>query len=221
MFSVAELLTPLFNTGSVDVELARRMAVSAIDAYQPETRADFINVGRTIAFSMAALALLGSAASADMTMSQKLRTLGRANALNRSADQSERTMMQRRRYQQASPSAEPPDLAAEYLAADRESDDAELQVAIVEALREHRTHRVTATTAATSEAAAAAPTPATPRPPQAVPIHPPVTPSVTAMRYGGPRSDHGQPTTVRYKETLLRHSAMQRVAGQGGSQQSV
>jgi hypothetical protein len=219
---VAELLTPFFNTGSVDLALARHTAVSAIDAYQPETRADFINVGRTIAFSMAALALLGSAASADMTMSQKLRTLGRANALNRSADQSERTMMQRRRYQQASPSAEPPDLGADHLAADSQADDAELQAAIVDALREYRTHRVTTTaTGTTSEAAPAAPSPTTPQPPQAVPVHAPVMPSVIAMHYGGPRSDDGQPTTIRYRETLLRHSAIQRVAGKGGSRQSI
>ncbi len=46
---------------------------------------------------MAALALLGRGATDDMTITEKLRSYGRANVLNRSAEQSERSMMQRRR----------------------------------------------------------------------------------------------------------------------------
>jgi hypothetical protein len=45
-----------------------------------------------------------------MQMPEQMRAYGRANALNRSADQSERTMMQRRRLQKADPLAERPDL---------------------------------------------------------------------------------------------------------------
>ena len=113
MFGIADQLIPLFKIGTIDVPLAREMAVSAITAYAPETRADYVNIARTIALSMAALSLLGTAASQDMTMPEKMRTFGRANALNRSADQSERTMMQRRRYQRANPPGEQPDHESE------------------------------------------------------------------------------------------------------------
>ena len=88
ILTAAEHLIPLFQSSAIDIPLARKMAFSAIEAYRPETRADFVNVARTIAFSMAALALLGQAASQDMTMPEKMRAFGRANALNRSADQS-------------------------------------------------------------------------------------------------------------------------------------
>jgi hypothetical protein len=137
MFTAADHLIPLFKTGSIDVPLARQMAVSAIEAYRPETRADFVNVARTIAFSMAALALLGQTTSADMTLPEKMRAFGRANALSRSADQSERTMMQRRRYQQTNPPAEHPDPKSEHFAPDTLIDDAKLQADIAGAMREY------------------------------------------------------------------------------------
>jgi hypothetical protein len=110
MFAAAHHLLPLFRIGTIDDRLARQMAVSAIEAYHPETRADYVNVARIIAFSMTALALLGKTASPDMALPDQMRAYGRANALNRSADQSERTMMQRRRHQKANPPAEQPSL---------------------------------------------------------------------------------------------------------------
>jgi hypothetical protein len=110
MFAAAHHLLPLFKIGTIDDRLARQMAVSAIEAYEPQTRADYVNVARIIAFSMTALALLGKTANPNMPMPEQMRAYGRANALNRSADQSERTMMQRRRLQKANPSGERPDL---------------------------------------------------------------------------------------------------------------
>jgi hypothetical protein len=110
MFAAAHHLLPLFRIGTIDDRLARQMAVSAIEAYHPETRADYVNVARIIAFSMTALALLGKTASPDMALPEQMRAYARANALNRSADQSERTMMQRRRHQKANPPAEQPNL---------------------------------------------------------------------------------------------------------------
>jgi hypothetical protein len=110
MFAAAHHLLPLFKIGTIDDRLARQMAVSAIEAYEPQTRADYVNVARIIAFSMTALALLGKTANPNMPMPEQMRAYGRANALNRSADQSERTMMQRRRLQKANPPGERPDL---------------------------------------------------------------------------------------------------------------
>jgi hypothetical protein len=212
IFTAADHLIPLFKTGSIDLPLARQMAVSAIEAYRPETRADFVNVARTIAFSMAALALLGQTASADMTLPEKMRAFGRANALSRSADQSERTMMQRRRYQQANPPAEQPDPKSEHLAPDTLIDDAKLQADIADAMREY----LAARPPPKSEAAGLQPVPATPgtaapMPPQ---IAMPVQPPETAIHYSGPRSGSRQPRTAPYKAELLQHSAMQRVAGE-------
>ena len=88
MFIAARGLVPLFKIGTVDTDSALRAAASAIEAYRPETRADYVNIARTIAFSMAAVTLLGQAAAADIPMPQKMHAYGRANALHRSADQS-------------------------------------------------------------------------------------------------------------------------------------
>jgi hypothetical protein len=110
MFAAAHHLLPLFRIGTIDDRLARQMAVSAIESYHPETRADYVNVARIIAFSMTALALLGKTVSPDMALPEQMRAYGRANALSRSADQSERTMMQHRRHQKANPPAEQPSL---------------------------------------------------------------------------------------------------------------
>ena len=132
LLSVADQLIPLFPAAAGDFWLARKMAASAIEAYAPETRADYVNVARTLAFSMSAIALLGQAAAPDLTMAEKLRAFARANALNRSADQSERTMMQRRRYHQANPYAEQP---AQPPAPGPDPDDAEAEAAIAAAMQ--------------------------------------------------------------------------------------
>jgi hypothetical protein len=96
---LADHLAPLFVTSVSALPIARLMAGRAIAAYQPQTQADLISIGRIIAFSMSALAALGRAASEDMAPALQLRYLGRANTLNRSADQSERAMDRRRRSQ--------------------------------------------------------------------------------------------------------------------------
>ena len=84
---ITSQLVPLFRSATTNDALAYKMAISAIGSYQPESRPDFVNAARTIAFSMAALALLGSAASPDMTMTEKMRVLrpgNRAEPLRRS-----------------------------------------------------------------------------------------------------------------------------------------
>jgi hypothetical protein len=135
MFGAADHLVPLFAQGSINGRNARLMALRAIEAYEPETRADWVNIARTIAFSMAALALLGLAAGKDVTMPEKLRAFGRANALSQSADLSERTMMQRRSYRQANPRVEYPASTAPAPEPDPEFDNAAMEAAIAEAIQ--------------------------------------------------------------------------------------
>jgi hypothetical protein len=141
MFTAADLMIPIFIKAAMgDAALARQMALIAIEDYQPTTRADYVNLARTIAFSMASIALLGQAASPDMALPEKMRALGRANALNRSADQSERTMMQRHRFQHAKPGAKPADLGAAAHAAQAAApqiSDADLEASIAEAMKEY------------------------------------------------------------------------------------
>ena len=209
MFTLADHLIPLFKTGSIDTTLAHRMALSAIQAYQPETRADYVNVARTIAFSIAALALLGKATSEHITIPEQMKVFSRANALNRSADQSERTMMQRRRYQQSYAPPEQPGHASEPPASDTQIDDAEIQDAIADAIKEHAAAR----TPCNPKAAAPEPAPAVPRtaPPQPS-VQPPIVTAVAAIRY------NSQPQPTPFKAELLRNSAIQRVIAQNATQ---
>jgi hypothetical protein len=209
MSSVAELLIPLFKTSSIDRQLARQIAASAIEAYCPETRADFVNVARTIAFSMAALALLGKTASDDLTMPEQLKAFGRANALNRSADQSERTMMQRRRYLQTTLPAEQPDYEPDVPRV--EIGDTEMQAAITEALNEYLAHGgPTGTEVTTSDPAQAAP--------PLNPIQIPAASSTSAIRYPTPRTEAVRPWTAppwtgSFKSGLLAQSALHNPVG--------
>ena len=146
LFIVSQHLMPLFKVGTIDNPLARQMAASAVDAYHPETRADYVNIARTIACSITSLALLGKTAAPDMPPAEKIRAISRAIALNRAADQSERTMMQRRRHHKANPPSEIPNLlptpkqaAPEPTAAKPQSDsvDAEIQAAIANVMQEY------------------------------------------------------------------------------------
>lgn len=227
MFTVASHLVPLFKTGPGGAHLARQMAISAIEAYHPETRADFVNLARTIAFSMAALVLLGRAVAGDMTIPEQMRAFGRANALNRSADQSERTMMQRRRYQQANPMAEQPKPPVPVPDTGTEADDAEMQEAVAGIMKEFRaTIGPTNTEAVPPEVfPAPAPTPpkaVTPRPSHIVGlIQSQVAAPATAIHDTGPKPNAGQLRTAPYRTELLRNSAMQTVVGASVAQHPV
>jgi hypothetical protein len=217
MFTISDHLVPLFTTGSVDANLARRMAVSAIEAYEPESRADYVNVARTIAFSISALALLGQAAAPDVTMAEKMRAYGRANALNRSADQSERTMMQRRRQTdlragEMDSTSEPPEADPDL--------DAAVEAAVAEAMDLCRAARNAARTdvaAATSERLSDAAEPAAALAAALAPaaglVRTPTAEPSGTIRYGGLPPGAGQSPTTPYQERtlkgeLLRHSAM-------------
>jgi hypothetical protein len=194
-FAVADQLIPFFYKGTQDADLARAMARSAIQAYGPETRADFANIARTIAFSMAALALLGQAAEEDMTMAEKMRAYGRANALNRSADQSERTMMQRRRYRHAHAEPEPPP-------PEPDIDEAEIEAAVAQAISQ----AINLTKSVKTDPPRPTPAPEATKPPTRSPI----------IRYDNPIPATAQSRTASHRDQLLHHTAIQRLAEQTG-----
>jgi hypothetical protein len=214
LISVAVQLVPLFTVAAAgDIPLAHQMAASAIEAYAPESRADYVNVARTLAFSMSALALLGKAAAPDLPMPETLRAFARANALNRSADQSERSMMLRRCYLQANPHPEQP---AQPPAPGPDPDDAEAEAAIAAAMQIYAACISAQPEAMASETAPApAPQASTPPPAPAVSLAPPVTAATaSAIRYAAPAPDATQVRGAPHKDELLRHSAMPHVAEQ-------
>jgi hypothetical protein len=154
-------------------------------------------------------------------MPEQMRAYGRANALNRSADQSERTMMQRRRLQKANPLGERPNLIGANPTTPNptvpdpattpdptETADAQIAAAVAGLMREYQSAAI-----ATPSPAAASQAPA--QRPAAVPLHyngpRPVTPSSPQSVQAGP------PRTTSYKQELLQTSAMQRAPGQSGA----
>jgi hypothetical protein len=205
----ASQLVPLFRTKSTGYRGAHKMAMSAIAAYHPEARSDYVNIARTIAFSMAALALLANAATADMPMPDLMRVYGRANALNRSADQSERTMIRRRTYHAANPPAELPawmDPGLESPESEAPADDAVIQAAVAEAMREYDAAVTPPPAEAPPQFGPAAP--ATGTNPAAAPHY-----AIRGTGLPSPRPSSGiarpdQPRTTPYKTTLLRNAAM-------------
>jgi hypothetical protein len=214
--SLAGLLIPLFQGGAIDAPLARQMAIDAIEAYDPETRADFVNAARTIALSMTALALLGAAASPDMTMAEKMRASNRANALSRSADQTERTMMQRRRDQQANPSTGKS--ATEPAEPDIEADVAAIEAGIAKMIQEYCTAPSPTATRASPPKPPAAPAAARSQPaPAQNPFVSPATTPATAIHHRAPAFDAALFQSTAFKEMQLRSSAIQRVAALAGA----
>lgn len=200
MLNLTEILIPLFQNGPIDATLARQMAGSAIESYRPQTRADLVNVARTIAFSMTAIALLGAAASQDMTMAEQMRAFGRANALNRSADQSERTMMQRRRHQQANPPVDPPAERPQPAEPDRPVDDAGVQAEVAKIMQEYL-----------------AIPPATPIA-RALDVKRTASASPQPAVNGGLAYDAVTRRTTPLKQALMQNTAMQHEIGRSGAQ---
>lgn len=212
MMSVSDLLIPFFDRPGLHEDFVSKMAGCAIDAYGPESRADHINIARTVAFSMASVALLAKAvASQDMPLKDQLSVASRANALHRSAGESERSMMRRRQYDKANPSGERPDLWASASQAASEPERAAsspaeastLQVRINDMLKVY--HEALASEQPTSEPAPASiPQPSgagrTPKRPQATAIHD----AAPAL----------QPETISLRQLLARSTAMPPLNGQ-------
>ena len=130
---IASLLTPIFHDADTDELFAYQVACRSLQAYEPETRADFVNAGRTIAFSLASLVVLKEAFNPALQLEDKKRVAIHANALNRSADQAERSMMERRRYRRAYPTFPVPEPAAP------EPDDAQAQTQVAQAVTAYAT----------------------------------------------------------------------------------
>jgi hypothetical protein len=158
---LADYLVPLFVTDAEDMRAARLMAVRTIAAYLPETQADLINIGRTIAFSMSALAALGRVASEDMPPALQLRYFARATVLNRAAEQSERSMERRRGVQRSS--APPPevaqtatDLGDGAAEPDLASAEVAIEAAVAEAIRNYTAKRQSAASRTPANMATAA-----------------------------------------------------------------
>ena len=199
LFSVAGQLAPLFETKDTDPDDARQCAMSALAAYHPESRADFVNIARILAFSMASLAALGMAVANDLPPAAKMRYFGRANALNRSADQSERIMMQRRREQRANPCAElPAHLRPRPADPEPSPDDAAIDAAVEEAMAAYRATKVSPPAEEPAPRVQTSTQPA-PRPFDTQPAQPPI-----AIRAAIP----GQAPTTPYKQSLLQCTAM-------------
>nr|WP_294509426.1 hypothetical protein [uncultured Rhodopila sp.] len=218
-FAAAEHLIPFFRIQIADTPTARRMAHSALDAYYPESRADFINAARTIAFSMAAIALLGKAtATPNLTMPEQLRAYGCANALNRSAEQSERSMMVRRAYLHANPQPERPPIPPAESTTISPQDEAEIEARVAEAMQEYR--------------AACARSAAEKQPPQAEAPNPQPAPSAeppfrtpasleAALRSAMPGFDAEAGRVTPITDGLLRRGARDGVPGPNGVQRTV
>jgi hypothetical protein len=228
-FAAARHLIPIFQGGPVDRDLAMRMAHSAVDAYNPQSRSDCVNAARTVAFSMAALALLSRVAREQMPLPEELRAFGRATALNNSADQSERTMMLRRGTQKPKPPASQPAKQAQPRPPEppvRESrapethvpethvpethvpethvDEAEIEAIVAEAMKDIRA----GATAAPRPAAAGnqvQPTPAN---------------LEAAIRAGVPVFDAAASRGASLKKDLLRNTAIERVGAQNAARRT-
>jgi hypothetical protein len=209
--ALADQLIPFFFPGTKDPDMACSMARIAILAYEPETRADLANIARTIAFSLAALSLLGQAAEEPMTMPEKMRAYARAVSLNRSADQSERTMMQHRRYRHAradAPAPRPPAPAPE-----SNLTDAQIEAAVAKSIMQ----AVGLTKSAKTEPAPVKTAPVKTAPMKTAPEAPRPTVNPAAIHYPSPMPAAAQPRTAPHRENLLHHTAMPRVLGQTGT----
>jgi len=272
---LADHLAPLFVTNPDDLPTARLMAVRTIASYRPETQADFINIARTVGFSMSTLAALSRSAAQDMAPALHLRYFGCATAVSRCADQSERARARRRSDQQSGapfmpsawmmaealdpgtatapenpetdacdseisggPAMTDPEIAGPATAgpgigdlkqADPQSDEAAIEVAVAEAMREY--------TASRKQAAPVAPTAVNqPRPagasavpntsraptPRGIPAqHTASLPPAAPMRHGPrqcepsltPRIDQLLEAARQREQLLHRNSAPPHVAG--------
>ncbi|PPQ27849.1 hypothetical protein [Rhodopila globiformis] len=194
---VANHLIDLFQGGPVDTNLARQMAYSAIDAYSPQTRADCVNAGRTIAFSIAALALLGRLVRDPMPLPEQLQAFDRANALNGSADKSERTMMLRRRGQRVRPAPAPTPTPPVPEAQTTPAEEAEIKAIVAEAKK---------------HGSAATQPPARPdAPPRGQPTE---THIETTLRSYIAAFENPTPETASLRQSLQRNTAMPAMAAQ-------
>jgi hypothetical protein len=140
----------------------------------------------------------------DLPPAVKMRYFGRANALNRSADQSERIMMQRRRDQRANPPAElPAHLRPRPANPEPSPDDVAIDAAVAEAMAVYRASKVPPPAEKPAPRVQTSTQPA-PRPFDPQPAQPPIA---------IPAAIPAQAPTTPYKQSLLQCTAMPPFAG--------
>jgi len=93
MALITALLAPMFlGVSAGDIALARIAATETVAAYRARNHADLLAVAQIIAFGLAALGSLSLSLADDISLPMALRLRGNANACNRSAEQSRRTL---------------------------------------------------------------------------------------------------------------------------------
>ena len=79
------VLASIMAAGLGDAGLARRAALQAIEAFQPQGTHELIATGQILSFALAALDTLRLSAPPDLSLPMKLRARANANGLNRAA----------------------------------------------------------------------------------------------------------------------------------------
>jgi hypothetical protein len=94
---IVAFLAPMFITASCgDLHFARLAAMETMQSYGARTQAELMNIAQIIGFGLAAMDSLCLSMADELALSMKLRLRGNANALNRSAQQHQRVLDQRR-----------------------------------------------------------------------------------------------------------------------------
>jgi outer membrane biosynthesis protein TonB len=101
LYAMADRLYRLFAGNDTDKVEAYRAALAAIGAFCPQSIADFANIGRIIAFSIAATDLASQPLDASVPLKLRLRQLALAEKLAAAAARAERAMEQRRQHRRA------------------------------------------------------------------------------------------------------------------------
>jgi len=142
-----------------------------------------------------------------MAFPEQMRAYSRANALHRSANQSERTMMQRRRDQRTRPPTEQP--AKQPKPVDARAETAAFEAGLAGIMKEYQ--------AACPPRAPAAPAPqATPASAKVITPQPQAATTASAIRGSVAMPQAGRPEKVSFKAELLRQSAIYRAGGEAG-----
>ena len=94
--AVARRLIPLFRDPGTDREAARRAALAALAAFNPQTLVDPLVIGRILALTLAAIAATAEAIDPAHPPSRQIQFMGKANTLSRSAQQAEAALAKSR-----------------------------------------------------------------------------------------------------------------------------
>ncbi len=94
---IVAFLAPMFLSASTgDVSFARLAAMETLASYGARSQAELMNIAQIIAFGLAAMDSLWLSMADDVSLTMKIRLRSTANGLNRSAQQNQRVLDQRR-----------------------------------------------------------------------------------------------------------------------------